>query len=120
MPRKKKSAGINLAVENEKLSSEIAKAEAMIAEAKEKMKENNEKIQKAKIDKLINSGFSLDELITLVDTMIKKSISIQQITSLIDDAAEKVEQKAEDIGEINAESEKALNEMMATLPSYDN
>ena len=46
MPRRKKSAGINLAVENEKLSSEIAKAEAMIAEAKAKMKENNEKNQK--------------------------------------------------------------------------
>lgn len=112
MPRVKKTTA-NLTEENKRIANEIAKLEAQ-------MKVNAEKIHKDLLNRIDNSGFALEEVVKLVEEMAKKNISVQDMLSLIDDAAEKVEQKAEDIGEINAESEKALNEMMATLPSYDN
>lgn len=112
MPRVKKTTA-NLTEENKRIANEIAKLEAQ-------MKVNAEKIHKDLLNRIDNSGFALEEVVKLVEEMAKKNISVQDMLSLIDDAAEKLEQKAEDIGEINAESEKALNEMMATLPSYDN
>ena len=112
MPRVKKTTA-NLTEENKRIANEIAKLEAQ-------MKVNAEKIHKDLLNRIDKSGFALEEVVKLVEEMAKKNISVQDMLSLIDDAAEKVEQKAEDIGEINAESEKALNEMMATLPSYDN
>lgn len=123
MPRVKKAiANQNLAEENEKLSSEIAKAEAKIAEAKAKIKANTEKIFREKIDKIVNSGFTLDEVISLIEVMVKKNVTIQDIISLVDDSspAEPSEPKSENANlEISEKDAEELNKMMATLPSYD-
>ena len=123
MPRvKKAAANLNLAEENEKLSSEIAKAEAKIAEAKAKIKANTEKIFRDKIDKIVNSGFTLDEVISLIEVMVKKNVTIQDIISLIDDssAAEPSEPKSENSDpEVSEKDAEGLNKMLASLPSYD-
>ena len=123
MPRVKKTiANQNLAEENEKLSSEIAKAEAKIAEAKAKIKANTEKIFREKIDKIVNSGFTLDEVISLIEVMVKKNVTIQDIISLVDDSspAEPSEPKSENADpEVSEKDVEELNKMMATLPSYD-
>lgn len=114
MPRVKKTTA-SLTEENKRIANEIAKLEAQ-------MKVNAEKIHKDQLNRIENSGFALEEVVKLVEEMAKKNISVQDMLSLIDDASadEKAEQKVEDTGEINAESEKALDEMMASLPSYDN
>lgn len=121
MPRVKKST-VNLAEENEQLSSEIAKAEAKIAEAKAKIKANTEKIFREKIDKIVNSGFTLDEVISLIEVMVKKNVTIQDIISLIDDnpstgSSEMKSEAAEP--EANEKDAEELNKMLASLPSYD-
>ena len=116
MPRVKKSE--NLTEENEKLSNEIAKAEARNAEAKAKMKENTERIQKEHMSKITNSGFTLDEVVMLVQTMAEKKVSVQDILSLIqDDPAEN--SKSTEENEKASEGNNELNKIMASLPSYD-
>ena len=123
MPRvKKATVNLNLAEENEKLSSEIAKAEAKIAEAKAKIKANTEKIFREKIDKIVNSGYTLDEVISLIEVMVKKNVTIQDIISHIDESpsAEPSEPKFDNADpEVSEKDAEELNKMMASLPSYD-
>ncbi|MBP1546580.1 MAG: hypothetical protein J6A37_08265 [Oscillospiraceae bacterium] len=118
MPRVKKSA-VNLAEQNKKIADEIAKLEA-------RMKANSEKIRKEQLNRIENSGIELEDVVELVEMMSIKNISVQDILSLIDDTppADEPEtsQKSvenEKITENITADEKALDEMLATLPSYD-
>ena len=119
MARTKKEEALSaLQEEKQKLNDEIEKTKKKIADAETKRKKLEERIRTEQVNKITKSGFSLDDIIVLVEWLNKNKLSINDVLSLLGDSS--TAEKASVSNETKQEpANEDIDKMMASLPSYD-
>lgn len=121
MARTKKEEALSaLQEEKQKLNEEIEKTKKKIADAEAKRKKLEERIRTEQVNEITKSGFSLDDIIALVERLNKNKLSLNDVLSLLGDDSDTTAEKASVSNETQQEPvNEDIDKMMASLPSYD-
>lgn len=106
--------------ERQKLSNEIEKTKKKIADAEAKQKKLEEKIRSEQVNRITKSGFTLEDIIKLVEYLCENNLTVNDVISLLGDSSTAAPKESPPITEAEPENKNEdFDKMMASLPSYD-